>query len=96
MNQLLKNWVSERYMETYCFHTPFNFEAYFTFEDDSFNTDYFTPPANRKPSDKQIALGKKFILDKNYPSTMLFLVHHVIIQIKLRLKTSIDNRGNST
>jgi hypothetical protein len=43
---------SERYMETYC--TPFNFES-FTFEDDSFNTDYFTPPANRKPSDKQIA-----------------------------------------
>jgi cytochrome c peroxidase len=52
-------------METCCLHhltlKPL------LFEDDSFNTDYFTPPANRKPSDKQIALGKKLFFDKNYP-----------------------------
>jgi cytochrome c peroxidase len=52
-------------METCCLHhltlKPL------LFEDDSFNTDYFTPPANRKPSDKQIALGKNYSLIKIIP-----------------------------
>ncbi|MHA7059074.1 cytochrome-c peroxidase [Aquimarina sp. M1] len=68
MNPITRNWVairkeSELWEGERSF--PFNFDAPTFFEEDSFNVTYFTPPSNRNPSDKQIALGEKLFFDKN-------------------------------
>lgn len=102
MNVITKNWVEIRKtsdlwepIDT----TPFNFDAATFFEDDSFNTDYFTPPADRKPSDKQIALGKKLFFDKKLSannSVSCASCHNPEKGYADGLKTSIDNAGNKS
>jgi cytochrome c peroxidase len=100
MNPITKNWVEIRKVSDIwkpVASTPFNFEAPTFFEDNSFNTDYFTPPANRKPSDKQIALGKKLFFDKKLSlnnSVSCASCHNPDKAYADGLKTSIDNRGN--
>ncbi|WP_446051807.1 cytochrome-c peroxidase [Zobellia laminariae] len=68
MNPITRNWVSIR-KESGLWegvnNKPFNFDAPTFFEKDAFNVEYFTPPVNRNPSEKQIALGKKLFLDPN-------------------------------
>lgn len=68
MNPITRNWVSIR-KESGLWegvnNKPFNFDAATFFEKDAFNVEYFTPPVNRNPSEKQIALGKKLFLDPN-------------------------------
>jgi cytochrome c peroxidase len=68
MNPITRNWVKIR--ETADIwqpvnNKPFNFDAPTFFEDDSFNIEFFTPPINRSPTDKRIALGKKLFFDPN-------------------------------
>ncbi|MUH37828.1 cytochrome-c peroxidase [Zobellia amurskyensis] len=68
MNPITRNWVSIRKKSGLwegVNNKPFNFDAPTFFEKDAFNVEYFTPPVNRNPSEKQIALGKKLFLDPN-------------------------------
>jgi len=62
MNPITRLWVSIR--KTVAIwepvnNKPFNFDAPTFFEDDSFNSEFFTPITNRNASEKHIALGKK-------------------------------------
>ncbi|WP_245566920.1 cytochrome-c peroxidase [Christiangramia portivictoriae] len=43
----------------------FNFKSPTFFEDDSFNTKFFSPPVNKKYSTEQIELGKELFYDRN-------------------------------
>ncbi|WP_147678796.1 cytochrome-c peroxidase [Algibacter pacificus] len=66
MNPITRNWVDIRKSSALwdpIDSTPFNFDAPTFFEDNSFNLNYFTAAINQKPSDKQIALGKKLFSD---------------------------------
>ncbi|WP_276167013.1 cytochrome-c peroxidase [Zobellia alginiliquefaciens] len=72
MNPITRNWVSIR-KESGLWegvnNKPFNFDAPTFFEKDAFNLEYFTPPINRNPSEKQIALGEKLFFDPNLSQT---------------------------
>lgn len=66
MNPITRNWVDIRKTSSLwepIDTTPFNFDAPTFFEDNSFNLNYFTAAINQKPSEKQIALGKKLFSD---------------------------------
>lgn len=68
MNPITRNWVAIR-KESNLWegvnNKPFNFDAPTFFEEDSFNVEFFTPPINRNPTEKRIALGKKLFFDPN-------------------------------
>ncbi|MDC6364563.1 MULTISPECIES: cytochrome-c peroxidase [Flavobacteriaceae] len=68
MNPITRNWVSIR-KESGLWegvnNKPYNFDAPTFFEEDSFNVEFFTPPVNRNPTEKRIALGKKLFFDPN-------------------------------
>jgi len=62
MNPITRLWVSIRKTAAIwepVNNKPFNFDAPTFFEDDSFNSEFFTPITNRNASEKHIALGKK-------------------------------------
>ncbi len=68
MNPITRNWVRIRKTADIwepVNNKPFNFDAPTFFEDNSFNIEFFTPPINRNPTDKRIALGKKLFFDPN-------------------------------
>ena len=68
MNPIMRDWVDIRKTSELwqpVNNKPFNFDAPTFFEDDSFNLSYFTPATNRKPTETQIALGKKLFFDQN-------------------------------
>ncbi len=72
MNPITRNWVSirkESGLWSGVDNKPFNFDAPTFFEKDAFNLTYFTPPINRNPSEKQIALGEKLFFDPNLSQT---------------------------
>ncbi|MEO9570086.1 MAG: cytochrome c peroxidase [Polaribacter sp.] len=62
LNPITRNWVKIRKTSNLWVPVksePFNFDAPTFFESNSFNLTYFTPPANRNPTRKQIKLGEK-------------------------------------
>ena len=65
-NAITRNWVAIR-KESKLWQPvksePFNFDAPTFFENNSFNLNYFTPPSNRNPTEKQISLGEKLFSD---------------------------------
>lgn len=66
MNPITRNWVDIRKTSALwepINTTPFNFDAPTFFENNSFNLNYFTSVINQKPTEKQIALGKKLFSD---------------------------------
>ncbi len=68
MNPITRNWVEIRKTADIwkpVNSKPFNFDAPTFFEEDSFNVEFFTPPVNRNPTEKRIALGKKLFFDAN-------------------------------
>ncbi|GLB48203.1 cytochrome c peroxidase [Neptunitalea lumnitzerae] len=72
MNPITRNWVAIRKTSNLwegSLAYPFNFDAPTFFENNSFNTAYFLPPNNSKPTNQQIALGKKLFYDENLSST---------------------------
>ncbi|SIS67834.1 cytochrome c peroxidase [Zobellia uliginosa] len=100
MNPITRNWVAIR-KESGLWegvnNKPFNFDAPTFFEKDAFNLEYFTPPINRNPSEKQIALGKKLFLDPNLSQsgTMACVTCHMPNQAYTDGKTvSIGNNGS--
>ncbi|MGB7393644.1 MAG: cytochrome c peroxidase [Pricia sp.] len=66
MNPITRNWVAIR-KESGLWqgvnNKPFNFDAPTFFEKDAFNLNYFTSPANRNPSQNQLALGEKLFFE---------------------------------
>ena len=65
-NPITRNWVEIRKTADIwepVNNKPFNFDAPTFFETNSFNIEYFTPPVNRNPTEKRIALGKKLFFD---------------------------------
>ncbi|MDO6516948.1 cytochrome-c peroxidase [Zobellia uliginosa] len=100
MNPITRNWVAIR-KESGLWegvnNKPFNFDAPTFFEKDAFNLEYFTPPINRNPSEKQIALGKKLFLDPNLSQsgTMACVTCHMPNKAYTDGKTvSIGNNGS--
>lgn len=72
MNPITRDWLAIRKTTGLWEGTdtfPFNFEAPTFFEKNSFNLNYFTPPTNRNPTDKQIALGKKLFFETKLSKT---------------------------
>ncbi|PRX55097.1 cytochrome-c peroxidase [Flagellimonas meridianipacifica] len=66
LNPITRNWVEIRKTADIwepVNNKPFNFDAPTFFETDAFNLEFFTPPINRNPSEKRIALGKKLFFD---------------------------------
>ncbi len=66
MNPITRNWVDIRKTADIwepVNNKPFNFDASTFFEADAFNLEFFTPPINRNPTEKRIALGKKLFFD---------------------------------
>ncbi|MEO1010144.1 MAG: cytochrome c peroxidase [Bacteroidota bacterium] len=66
MNPITRDWVAIRKASGFwegVNHKPFNFDAPTFFEEDSFNLNFFTPVVNRRPTEKQIALGEKLFFD---------------------------------
>ncbi|OWW24991.1 cytochrome-c peroxidase [Zobellia sp. OII3] len=100
MSPITRNWVAIR-KESGLWegvnNKPFNFDAPTFFEKDAFNLEYFTPPINRNPSEKQIALGKKLFLDPNLSQsgTMACVTCHMPDKAYTDGKTvSIGNNGS--
>ncbi|GLB52951.1 cytochrome-c peroxidase [Neptunitalea chrysea] len=72
MNPITRNWVAIRKTSELWNGSqdyPFNFDAPTFFENNSFNTAYFLPSNNRKPTKEQIELGEKLFYDENLSST---------------------------
>jgi len=68
MNPITRNWVKIRQTADIwepVNNKPFNFDAPTFFENNSFNVEFFTPPVNRNPTEKRIALGQKLFFDPN-------------------------------
>ena len=66
MNPITRNWVEIRKVSNIWKPTntePFNFNAPTFFENNAFNTNYFTPSINKNPTENQIALGEKLFSD---------------------------------
>ncbi|MFT6601796.1 MAG: cytochrome c peroxidase [Dokdonia donghaensis] len=66
LSPITKTWVAIRKTSDLwegTTNTPFNFDAPTFFENDSFNTEFFTPNVNKNPTATQIALGKKLFFD---------------------------------
>ncbi|MBM1104665.1 cytochrome-c peroxidase [Aurantibacter crassamenti] len=100
MNPITRNWVSIR-KESGLWkgvnNKPFNFDAPTFFEKDAFNLEYFTPPINRNPSEKQIALGKKLFFDSNLSQsgTMACVTCHIPEKAYTDgLSVNLDTNGN--
>ena len=68
VNPVTRNWVAirkESGLWNGAKNLPFNFDAPTFFENDSFNTAYFTPTTHKNPTAEQIDLGKKLFYDSN-------------------------------
>ncbi|MEO0507608.1 MAG: cytochrome c peroxidase [Bacteroidota bacterium] len=66
MNPITRDWVAIRKAADIwepVHNKPFNFDAPTFFEADAFNVEFFTPPINRNPTEKRIALGKKLFFE---------------------------------
>ncbi|MEL6976550.1 MAG: cytochrome c peroxidase, partial [Bacteroidota bacterium] len=66
MNPVTRDWVEIRKTADIwepVNNKPFNFDAPTFFEADAFNVEFFTPPINRNPTEKRIALGKKLFFE---------------------------------
>ncbi|WP_031425605.1 cytochrome-c peroxidase [Flavimarina sp. Hel_I_48] len=99
LNPITRSWVAIREVSDIwepVDNQPFNFDAPTFFENNSFNVNYFTPPANRNPSDEQIALGKRLFFDPQLSSNGAMACATCHIPDKAYadgLVASLDNTG---
>lgn len=76
---------------------PFNFEAPTFFENNSFNTIYFTPPVDRVISDEKIALGAKLFFEPKLSKSgdmACVSCHNPEKAYSDGLVVNLDNEGN--
>jgi cytochrome c peroxidase len=100
LNPVTRNWVKLRKesglwdgAEGY----PFNFDAETFFDEDAFNTTFFTPPVNRNQTDAQILLGKKLFFERKLSSdgSMACVTCHIPEKAYTDgLELNMDNAGN--
>lgn len=101
MNPITRSWVRIRKVSDIwepVDNQPFNFDAPTFFENNSFNVRYFTPPANRNPSEEQIALGKRLFFDPQLSANgkMACATCHIPDQAYADgLAASLDNTGKA-
>ncbi len=100
LNPITRSWTEIRNTSTLwkdVDNKPFNFDAPTFFEKNSFNTNYFTPPIDREPSNEKIELGKKLFFEPKLANngSMACVTCHLPEKAYADGQiTNLDNMGN--